>query len=221
VESPTGSYSSLNSCRNNCKDPSSPTRYRCDASTGQCVESSTGSYTSLNTCQDNCSASTSRYTCTGNQQCKQDPSGEYPSLSSCQSRCFKECEINKFQIPDHVWIGYDVKSEWSTNEDCTWAEISCKLKDGSDCGNREDLSGEVSVGLGQDKTFQIFQPGIYQYQLKACLDKNNESTCKIWKDSLGTNINYIEVQAVNLPWWQEIIPVLPEQLQGFIQQLFG
>lgn len=126
-----------------------------------------------------------------------------------------ECEITKFEIPHHAWIGYDVLAEWSTNEDCTWGEITCKLTDGNDCGDRETLSGQVPVGFSKEKLFQIFEPGIYQYQLKACGDYN----CDIWIDRLGTGLDYIEVQALNLPWWQEIIPVLPDKLQGFLRGL--
>ncbi|MDD5721596.1 MAG: hypothetical protein PHE85_00005, partial [Candidatus Pacebacteria bacterium] len=81
---------------------------------------------------------------------------------------------------------------------------------------------EVTVGsIDHEKSFHITTPGVYTYQLKACYDKNNEDTCDIWEDTLGTGLDYIEVQAVNLPWWQEIIPVLPDKLQGFLRGLIS
>ncbi len=131
------------------------------------------------------------------------------------------CSINKFELPNHVWTGVDYEAKWSTNSDCKWGEITCKLGD-KDCGNNETLSGNVTVGsINHEKSFHIKTPGVYTYQLKACYDKNNEDTCDTWEDTLGTGLDYIEVQAVNLPWWQEIIPVLPDKLQGFLRGLIS
>jgi hypothetical protein len=128
-----------------------------------------------------------------------------------------QCLVNKFNMPNHVWVGYHALAEWSTNEDCNSADISCKLEDGSDCGDKETLAGPVSVGFKQSQKFKILEPGIYRYELEAC----GSSNCGTWEDDLGTGLGYIEIQAVNLPWWQEIIPVLPDDLQGFLRGLFG
>ena len=232
TESSSGSYSTLSSCQTNCKKPTPSTRYSCNTNTGQCYQDSSGSYSTLSSCQTNCKESTpsTRYSCnTTTWQCYSDSSGKYTSLSSCQTNCKEStpitapptCSINKFELPNHVWTGVDYEAKWSTNSDCKWGEITCKLGDKA-CGNNETLSGNVTVGsINHEKSFLIKTPGVYTYQLKACYDKNNEDTCDIWEDTLGTGLDYIEVQAVNLPWWQEIIPVLPDKLQGFLRGLIS
>jgi hypothetical protein len=183
-------------------------KYTCSSS--GCVASASGTYTSSNCdnkCVKRCVGSTCQYndntankTCTSNADCVTTPTTEEPP----------RCQIFNFQVPHHAWIGYDSLAEWTTNNICTWAEITCKLDDGSDCGDKENLSGEVLVGFDQEQKFRIFDVGIYQYQLKACVDKNQEETCVIWEDVLGTGLDYVQIQALNLPIWQEINPVLPD-----------
>ncbi|MDD3491444.1 MAG: hypothetical protein PHG13_00500 [Candidatus Pacebacteria bacterium] len=232
TESSSGSYSTLSSCQTNCKKPTPSTRYSCNTTTWQCSKDPSGPYTSLSSCQANCKKPTpsTRYSCnTSTGQCYPDASGKYSSSSSCQASCKKSppplpsptCSINKFELPNHVWTGVDYEAKWSTNSDCKWGEITCKLGD-KDCGDNETLSGNVTVGsIDHEKSFHITTPGVYTYQLKACYDKDNENTCVTWEDTLGTELDYIEVQAVNLPWWQEIIPVLPDKLQGFLRGLIS
>ena len=135
----------------------------------------------------------------------------------------KNCEIIDFQVPHQHWIGYKSKAEWNTSIDCTWAEITCELENGESCGGPEiETLSEDNIKTGEraSKDFYIKKPGIYQYTLKACVDKNNENTCKIWKDSTS-GLEYIEVQALELPDWQEIIPVLPNDVQGFLKKTFS
>ncbi|MDD3491660.1 MAG: hypothetical protein PHG13_01740 [Candidatus Pacebacteria bacterium] len=164
--------------------------------------------------------------CTNNQDCRDaslPPTENGDSENGTNGNggyYIPTCSINKFELPNHVWTGVNYEAKWSTNSDCKWGEITCKLGD-EDCGDNETLSGEVTVGsIDHEKSFHITTPGVYTYQLKACYDKNNENTCVTWEDTLGTELDYIEVQAVNLPWWQEIIPVLPDKLQGFLRGLF-
>ena len=133
------------------------------------------------------------------------------------------CSINKFELPNRVWTGTDIKAEWLTSAGCNQAEITCCKTEGEECDEKdkcenENLSGEVSVKFEESfKTFQIAEPGIYYYQLKACGD--GENNCDTRGDDLGAD--RIEVQAINLPWWQEIIPVLPDKLQGFLRGLIS
>ena len=191
-----------------CKTSTTPTSsIRCNVCIGEKCQSRTFNLSS-------CSRITNYTRCSSDQDCKGTPPPPPPPPSPT-------CSINKFELPNHVWTGVDYEAKWSTNSDCKWGEITCKLGD-KDCRDNETLSGNVTVGsINHEKSFQIKTPGVYTYQLKACYDKNNEDTCDIWEDTLGTGLDYIEVQAVNLPWWQEIIPVLPDKLQGFLRGLIS
>ena len=191
-----------------CKTSTTPTSsIQCNVCIGEKCQSKSFNLSS-------CSRITNYTRCSSNQDCKGTPPPPPPPLSPT-------CFINKFELPNHVWTGVDYEAKWSTSNDCRWGEITCTLGD-EDCGDNENLSGEVTVGsIDHEKSFHITTPGVYTYQLKACYDKNNEDTCDIWEDTLGTGLDYIEVQAVNLPWWQEIIPVLPDKLQGFLRGLIS
>jgi hypothetical protein len=204
-DSNNGVYASLSSCQPDCTN-------KCECkkcpSSGSCVKQC-----STNTDCNLLPPEEDIYGCT-------DPAADNynPEATIDDESCIYEddeeeepprCQIFNFHVPHHAWIGYDSLAEWTTNNICTWAEITCKLDDGSDCGDKENLSGEVPVGFDQEQRFRIFDVGIYQYQLKACVDKNQEETCVIWEDVLGTGLDYVQIQALNLPIWQEINPVLP------------
>jgi len=128
-----------------------------------------------------------------------------------------QCRINTFELPRRAWVDIETKATWSTNDICTTAEINC-ISD--DCiEGVENLSGSnLGVGFGQSKDFTISAPGTYRYELEACGPNN----CDTYVDEIafgGTGDPYIEVEALYLPWWQEIIPVLPDNLQGFLRGL--
>jgi hypothetical protein len=213
---PGGLFATRTGCSHYCQKP--PMRYTCDTENWVCVEDpNNGVYASLSNCQPDCtnkceckkcsSSGPCVKQCTSNTDCN---NGTPPPTSPPTTEEPPRCQIFNFQVPHHAWIGYDSLAEWTTNNVCTWAEITCKLEDGSDCGDKENLSGEVPVGFDQEQKFRIFDVGIYQYQLKACVDKNKEETCVIWEDVLGTGLDYVQIQALNLPIWQEINPVLPD-----------
>jgi len=242
-----GAYSSLNTCEDNCIDPSETT------STSSCSVKATASpnpipegqnevtvsatnlkKTSLGKCKvSNYSlphtftqtAFSKRYTvsCSGNSgysDCSskvtvtrggETPNGSIPPPPLVEPDW---CEINKFELPKRAWVDIETTATWSTNN-CDTAEINC-ISD--DCiEGVENLSGEVNPGFDQKKNFTIKAPGTYRYELKAC----NENNCATYEDVLGTGLEYIEIEALHLPWWQEIIPFTLEKLQGFLRGLTG
>jgi hypothetical protein len=123
------------------------------------------------------------------------------------------CVINKFELPKRAWVDIETIASWSTNN-CDTAEINCISEDCIE--GVESLSGSVSIGINQNKNFTINAPGTYRYELEACGPDN----CDTYEDVLGTGDPYIEIEALHLPWWQEIIPVLPDNLQGFLKGIF-
>ena len=132
------------------------------------------------------------------------------------------CTITKFELPNRAWVDIKTTASWSTNEDCTHAQINC-ISD--DCiEGVENLSGSnLGVGFGQEKDFTINAPGTYRYELVACTgpipaDPHNDEDCDVYEDILGTGDPYIEIEALHLPWWQEIIP---SNLQGLLRGLLG
>jgi len=223
-------YKGLKECEKYCEAP--PMRYSCNPSTWSCEENKNGIYASLSSCKSDCTNkcifrqcltydTCDQRQCLTHSDCVTLPTTTTTTLPPEIEIIEYSCKIINFNIPNRAWVGYDVKAEWSTTDVCTWAEITCKLEDGSDCGDRETLSGEVEPGPFKETKFKILESGIYRYQLKACGDKNMEESCVIWEDVLGTGFDYIEVEALHLPWWQEIIPILPKDLQGFLRGLFG
>ncbi|MFA5360377.1 MAG: hypothetical protein WC320_00135 [Candidatus Paceibacterota bacterium] len=136
-----------------------------------------------------------------------------PEATKDNGSCKYECKIFNFDVPDMMWVGYPRTAEWSTNEVCTTGKITCRLKkDGTDCGDREDLSSD-KISLKDDepnfKPFTIYQPGYYQYEFEACGPNN----CDTWGDGSGAGepTELPIIRAINLPIWWEINPVLPKK----------
>jgi hypothetical protein len=125
------------------------------------------------------------------------------------------CKIHNFELPKRAWVNIETVAKWSTNDVCTRAEINCISDDCSD--EVENLSGPVEVGFNRSKDFTIRAPGTYRYEMEACGPNNN---CDTYIDEVGlggTGYPYIEIEALYLPWWQEIIP---QSLQGFLRGLW-
>jgi hypothetical protein len=103
------------------------------------------------------------------------------------------CMINYFELPERAWVGYPIIGKWSAGAWCDNCDVSCTPY--PECTWEQD-----SIGIGFDEhEFTLLQPGIYNYTLSCYgqggTDKKTESAT---------------VEALNLPWWQEINPVLPE-----------
>jgi hypothetical protein len=223
-------------------DPT-PVRYNCNTTTWKCEESTTG-YSALSTCQSNCVKPSGVTSCPGGDncyscdrstgECYRNYNGVYAGLAMCQRYCttggtsgttaprptttttIPPCTIMKFELPKRAWVDIETIASWSTNN-CNTAEINCISDNCSD--EVQNLSGIVEAGFDKSKNFTIKAPGTYRYELEACGPGPNN--CDTYEDVLGTGLEYIEVEALYLPWWQEIIPILPDNLQGFLKGLIN
>ena len=219
-EASNAGYATLSLCNQCCNtnaDCSSTTYYSCDDSTGQCYVDSKGKYSSKYTCNNNCGSSYPTTTKPSSPTTK--PSSTTSSTITTTTTTVPPCTITKFELPNRAWVDIQTTASWSTNN-CTTAQINC-ISD--DCiEGVEDLSGSVEPGFNQSKDFTIKAPGTYRYELVACTgpipaDPHNDEDCDVYEDILGTGDPYIEIEALHLPWWQEIIP---SNLQGFLKGLF-
>ena len=204
-------YETMSTCQACCPSANcaQTTYWSCDDATGDCYIDSKGEYSSSYTCNKNCGSSTPSPTTPS----PTTPSPTTPSPTTTTTT-IPPCVINKFELPKRAWVDIDTIASWSTNN-CDTAEINCISEDCIE--GVESLSGSVSIGINQNKNFTINAPGTYRYELRAC----NENNCDTYEDVLGTGDPYIEIEALHLPWWQEIIPVLPDNLQGFLRGLIN
>jgi len=116
------------------------------------------------------------------------PTGSAPPLVQTEL-----CMINYFELPERAWVGYPIIGKWSAGAWCDNCDVSCTPY--PECTWKQN-----SIGIGFDEhEFILLQSGIYNYTLSCYgqggTDKKTESAT---------------VEALNLPWWQEINPVLPE-----------
>ncbi|MDD2677828.1 MAG: hypothetical protein WC288_00240 [Candidatus Paceibacterota bacterium] len=226
-----GAFTSYSSCMAYCNPSSTPTptaapppstRYSCNTSTGQCYAKSSGSYSSLSSCQAACKPSSStpttttttttltRYACNQeNGTCYSNPNGPYSSIASCENNCFrKPCTIDIFTINDkdtspiRVWVTQLNQGHWSASDYCDNCNISCSPY--PDCLWQKDNIG--TGGPGAIYQFKLKEYGSYTYTL-TCFNSFGDRPSET-----------LQVNAVNLPWWREIIPVLPGSLWGIIKK---
>ena len=130
--------------------------------------------------------------------CYQNPSGPYSSLSSCQSACVEPpCMINYFEFPKRAWVGYSITGRWSASDWCVDCDVTCTPY--PECAWKQD-----NIGTGFDEhKFTLEQSGNYIYTL-TCYKQGGRDQKQVT----------VSLEALNLPWWREIIPVLPGFLRG-------
>jgi len=130
--------------------------------------------------------------------CYQNPSGPYSSLSSCQSACVEPpCMINYFEFPKRAWVGYSITGKWSASDWCVDCDVTCTPY--PECVWKQD-----NIGTGFDEhEFTLEQSGDYIYTL-TCYKQGGRDQKQVT----------VSLEALNLPWWREIIPVLPGFLRG-------
>jgi len=130
--------------------------------------------------------------------CYQNSSGPYSSLSSCQSACVEPpCMINYFEFPKRAWVGYSITGRWSASDWCVDCDVTCTPY--PECVWKQD-----NIGTGFDEhEFTLEQSGDYIYTL-TCYKQGGRDQKQVT----------VSLEALNLPWWREIIPVLPGFLRG-------
>jgi len=122
------------------------------------------------------------------------PAGSPPTLPETQP-----CMINYFVLPQRAWVGYPITGEWSASDWCDDCDVDCTPY--PECVWKKD-----SIGTGFDEyEFTIEQSGTYDYTL----------TC-YGPGGIDERTEPATVEALNLPWWKEIIPVL----QGFLGGMY-
>jgi len=138
-----------------------------------------------------------KYSCNkSNWTCYQDSSGIYSSLSRCQDACVEPpCMIDYFEFPKRAWVGYSITGKWSASTWCEDCDVTCSPYP-------ECVWKQNNIGIGFDEyKFTIKKSGTYTYTL----------TCYKQGGADQRQATVI-LEALNLPWWREIIPVLPGSL---------
>jgi len=118
-------------------------------------------------------------------------------LSSCQSACVEPpCMINYFEfLQTRAWVGYPITGTWSASDWCEDCDVTCTPY--PECVWKQD-----SIGIGSDEyKFELEESGDYTYTL-TCYKQGGADQRQAT----------ITLEALNLPWWREIIPVLPGSL---------
>jgi len=157
------------------------------------------------TTSDNCPGTR---TCTNNAwgSCVDTPNDGCPPLP-CQIKSFTINEKNNSeQDPLIVWVDASLRGYFSVLNTCTKCTVSS-----IDTWGYPDKTYIMSNYVPEYKVseqFKISQAGTYSYKLKCIGDPDNP-------DDFDEDILSLEtVQAVNLPWWREIIPYLGGFLRG-------
>jgi len=91
---------------------------------------------------------------------------------------------------------------FSVNDSCK----TCTVSSNNTWGNPSKTYSITTINSSYTETFKINTAGIYSYTLE-CVGTDPED---IAIDALSLQT----VQAVNLPWWREIIPNLTGFLRG-------
>ena len=185
-----GNYTSLGSCELCCKNPDPcNTYYSCnpDPNNPRCVVDSGGSYASWSYCADNC----------GSNGGNPPPTSPPPTSPPPTIPETEPCIISYLRLPSKAWVNYSITGTWLASDWCNDCDINCSPYPAC-------VWQEEGIGTGPDEnSFILEQAGTYYYTL-ICHGDDDE-------DSISDSI---KVDAFNIPWWQEIIPVLPSFLRG-------
>jgi len=198
-----GTYKTLSGCQACCGQPcSSATYYSCNTSTWTCSENSNGSYSSLTTCNNNCNPPSNGTTTTTSSNGTTTTTGAATTttISSPESQ---PCMINYFELPLKAWVGYSITGRWSASDWCDDCDVDCTPY--PECVWKQDSIGIGDIGSNEYE-LTLEQSGTYNYTL----------TC-YGPGGIDERTEPVTVKAFNLPWWQEIIPVL----QGFLRGIWG
>jgi len=124
-----------------------------------------------------------------------------PPAPTCQIIEFSlNGKTNEESDPLRVWVGSVIKGLVSTNAFCE----TCTVESTDTWGNDPDpkvYTMTLNNGYNADEEFKIDTSGTYSFTL-TCQGSDPDD---IDEDTTSLQV----VEAINLPWWQEIIPVLP------------
>jgi len=98
-----------------------------------------------------------------------------------------------------VWVKASLKGYFSVNDTCK----ICTVSSNDIWGNPLKTYSITTLDSDFTETFKIETAGTYAYTLKC-----------IGTDPEDIDTDALTVQAVNLPWWREIIPYLGGFLRG-------
>ena len=113
------------------------------------------------------------------------------------------CVIDYFELPLRAWVGYPITGRWSASDWCDDCDVDCTSY--PECVWKLNNIGIGDIGADEYK-FTLSQSGIYDYTL----------TC-YGQGGIDERTETATVEALNLPWWREIIPVLPGFLRGIFR----
>jgi len=150
-------------------------------------------------------------TCTNNHwgPCVDIPNDGCPSpvepLTKCRISEFSiNGKTNEDRDPLLVWVNASLKGYISINDSCT----ECTVTSDDTWGNPSQTYIITSLSTYINETFKIHTSGTYSFELFCIGDPTDPD------DFDENTISLKTVQAINLPWWREIIPVLPGFLRG-------
>ena len=204
--------------------PTSP-KYSCDTSTWTCSSDSNGAYSSLSTCQSNCVNPSTWSPPPVSPPPVSPPPVSPPPVSPppvspppvspppVSPPPAPKCQIFEFSIngktnedrdPLFVWVNAVLKGYISVNDSCT----KCTVTSDDTWGNPPKDYTITSISTDINESFKIPESGTYSFTVECIGDPADPDDFDEDTVSLKT------VQAINLPWWREIIPVLPGFLRG-------
>ncbi len=108
--------------------------------------------------------------------------------------------IDYFEFPKRAWVGYSITGRWSASAWCEDCDVTCTPY--PECVWKLNNIGIGNIGANEYK-FTLSQSGTYTYTL-TCYKQGG-------RDQKQATVT---IEALNLPWWREIIPVLPGFLRG-------
>jgi len=123
------------------------------------------------------------------------PAGPPPTLPVTEP-----CMIDYFELPARAWVGYPITGRWSASAWCDDCNVDCTPY--PECVWKQNNIGIGNIGANEYK-FTLSKSGTYDYTLTCYGQGGTDERTKT-----------ATVEALNLPWWREIIPVLPGFLRG-------
>ena len=194
--STSGLYDSEAECEENCE-------YKCRCINGYCY---CKKCPSSGPCEKECKTSSDCVSTTDTTtDTTSPPPTSRPPAPKCQIFEFSiNGKTNEDRDPLYVWVNALLKGYVSVNDSCT----KCTVTSDDTWGNPSKDYTITSISTDINESFKIPESGTYFFTVKCIGDPADPDDFDEDKVSLKT------VRAINLPWWREIIPVLPGFLRG-------